>query len=1081
MKNDTSFSLRQHVNRQLCRGAVVTILSIASSPLLANSFPGTGVQEVREVTVNHAATQQKIKITGRVIDSVGEPLPGAAVVIQGTPQGVTTDIDGNFSIEVGSNASLEISYLGMETKVVPVSVIRRDKVVRLKEKTDELEEVTVVAFAKQKKESVLASVTAVKPAELKAPTSNLTTALAGRVAGLISYQRSGEPGMDNADFFVRGVTTFGYAKSPLILMDGLEITSSDLSRLQPDDIASFSIMKDATATALYGARGANGVILVTTKEGKEGRAKVEFRIENSISSPTRKVELADPVTYMELRNEAFRTRNPLGGVPYSQEKIANTIAGTNPYMYPATDWYSLMMKDAVANQRYNLNLSGGGTVARYYVAATFNQDHGLMKVDKRNNFNNNINVKRYSIRSNVNINVTKTTKMVVRLYTTIEDQTGPIDGGTTLYNKIMQTSPVEFPAYYPQTRGTEHIQHIMFGNSYAEGTTLYINPYADMVKGYKDKSASKILAQFEVNQDLKFITKGLKARALFSTTRDSSFDVSRFYNPFYYMAGNYNPLDDSYVLAELNPDGGTEYLGYDEGDKNISTNTYMEAAVNYDRTFNEKHAVSGMLIFTLQNRLNANASSLQLSLPYRNMGLSGRFTYSYDSRYFLEANFGYNGSERFADNERFGFFPSVGLGYIMSNEKFYKGWITKVIPNLKWKATYGLVGNDAIGSDEDRFFYLSEVNMDNKDYGYTFGSEYNTSKNGISIKRYANPYITWEIAKKLNVGAEFNLLNAVDVQIDYFREKRSNILQDRAGIPSTMGLQAGVRANVGEAESSGLDMSADYNYSFNKDLWMQGRFNFTYATSNVTKYEENDYSKTPWRSRVGHPISQQWGYVAERLFVDEQDIANSPTQFGDYMAGDIKYKDINNDGIISEADQVPIGFPTSPEIVYGFGLSAGYKGLDVSCFFQGLARESFWLNVGNKKGTTHPFIDDTDLDGLGQNQLLQAYADNHWSENNRNLYALWPRLSNTVISNNNRTSTWFMQDGSFLRLKSVEVGYSFPQKLIKKMFMSRLRIYYSGTNLLSFSKFDLWDPEMAGNGLGYPIQRVHNIGIQVAF
>lgn len=1078
MKNSTSISLRQQMNRQLYRGILVAVLSVTSSPLLAGSFPNA---EAEEAAAIQAVTQQKVKITGKVVDSVGEPLPGAAIVIQGTPQGVTTDMDGNFSMEVSPNATLEISYLGMETKTVSVSVVRRDKVITLKDKTDELEEVTVVAFAKQKKESVLASVTAVKPAELKAPTSNLTTALAGRVAGLISYQRSGEPGMDNADFFVRGVTTFGYAKSPLILMDGLEITSSDLSRLQPDDIASFSIMKDATATALYGARGANGVILVTTKEGKEGRAKIDIRVENSISSPTRKVELADPITYMQLRNEAYSTRNPLGGVPYSQEKIANTIAGTNPYMYPATDWYDMMIRDAVANQRYNLSLSGGGSVARYYVAATFNQDHGLMKVDKRNNFNNNIDVKRYSIRSNVNINVTKTTKMVVRLYTTIEDQTGPIDGGTTLYNKIMQTSPVEFPAYYPQTKDTEHIQHIMFGNAYAEGTTLYINPYADMVKGYKDRSASKILAQFELSQDLKFITKGLKVRALFSTTRDSSFDVSRYYNPFYYIAGNYNPMNDTYVLAELNPNGGTEYLGYNEGDKNISTSTYMEAALNYDRTFADKHAVSGMLIYTLQNRLNANASSLQLSLPYRNMGLSGRFTYSYDSRYFLEANFGYNGSERFAKNERFGFFPSVGLGYLMSNEKFYKGWISRVIPTLKWKATYGLVGNDAIGSNEDRFFYLSEVDMSNSNYAHTFGTEYNNSKNGISIERYANPYITWEIAKKLNVGAEFNLLNAVDVQIDYFREKRSNILQDRAGIPSSMGLQATVRANVGEAESSGLDMSADYNYSFNKDFWMQGRFNFTYATSKVTKYEENDYSQTPWRSRVGRSISQQWGYVAERLFVDEQDIANSPKQFGEYMAGDIKYKDINKDGIISEADQVPIGFPTSPEIVYGFGLSAGYKGLDVSCFFQGLARESFWLNVGNGNGTTHPFVDNTKMDGLGQNQLLKAYADDHWSENNRNLYALWPRLSSTVISNNNRTSTYFMQDGSFLRLKSVEVGYTFPKKLLKKLFMSNLRIYYSGTNLLSFSKFDLWDPEMAGNGLGYPIQRVHNIGIQVGF
>ena len=1066
MKNVRFFPLCQHVNKQLCSCIIITALTIVSSPLQANTFL---LESVRETEVLNSVTQQKVKVTGRVVDSTGEPLPGAAVVIQGTPQGVTTDMDGNFSMEVDLNAKLEISYLGMEKEVLTASELQKNKVVQLKDQTDELEEVTVVAFAKQKKESVLASVSTIKPAELKAPTSNLTTALAGRVAGMISYQRSGEPGMDNADFFIRGVTTFGYSKSPLILMDGLEISSSDLSRLQPDDIASFSIMKDATATALYGARGANGVILVTTKEGKEGKAKIEFRIENSIQTPTRKVELADPITYMRLHNEAVKTRNPLGALPYTQEKIANTIAGANPYMYPATDWYALMLNDAVANQRYNLNLSGGGTVARYYIAATFNQDHGLMKVDKRNNFNNNIDLKRYAIRSNVNINVTKKTKVNVRLYTTIEDYTGPIDGGTTLYNKIMQTSPVGFPAFYPQTKDTEHIQHIMFGNTYATESEFYINPYADMVKGYRDQSSSMILAQFELSQDLDFITKGLKARALFSTTRNSSFDVSRYYNPFYYLASNYNSLDDTYKLTELNPEGGTEYLGYNEGTKNISTNTYVEAAVSYDRTFKEKHAISGMLIYTLRNELHANASSLQLSLPYRNMGLSGRFTYAYNDRYFLEANFGYNGSERFAQKERFGFFPSVGLGYIVSNENFYRGPIAKIIPKLKLKATYGLVGNDAIGNNEDRFFYLSEVNMNNTDYSYRFGTDYNVSKNGISVSRYANPYITWEVSKKLNVGTEFNLLNAFDVQIDYFQDKRSNILQTRAAIPETMGVQAAVRANVG-----------DYNYSFNKNFWMQGRFNFTYATSKITKYEEVDYSNTPWRSKVGHSINQQWGYVAERLFVDEQDIANSPKQFGDYLAGDIKYKDINNDGVITEADQVPIGFPTDPEIVYGFGLSAGYKGFDISCFFQGLARESFWLNVGSKTGTTHPFIDN-DLSGHGQNQLLKIYADDHWSETNRNIYALWPRLSETLVSNNNRTSTWFMQDGSFLRLKSVEVGYSFPHKWIKKAFLSKLRIYYSGTNLLTFSKFDLWDPEMAGNGLGYPIQRVHNIGIQVGF
>lgn len=1026
--------------------------------------------------VTEAKVAAPVTITGRVIDELGDPLPGVTIAIEGSTRGVITDIDGTFSIEMNVGESLRISYIGMETQVIQVKD-SKPLTIKMVQKTDELDEVTVVAFAKQKKESVLASVATVKPAELRAPTSNLTTALAGRIAGVISYQRSGEPGADDADFFVRGVTTFGYKKDPLILIDGVEMTSSDLSRLQVDDIASFSIMKDATATALYGSRGANGVILVTTKGGNEGPAKISARVEVSHSAPTQSTKWADPIRYMELENEASLYDN--GILKHSYQKVANTKAGLNPNVYPAVDWYDQLFKESTTNYRANMNISGGSQVARYYIAGTFSKDEGALKSARQNNFNNNINLNRYLLRANVDVNISKTTTATVRLHGTMDDYSGPIYEGSQIYSMITQTSPVLYPPYYQPDKANETTPYLLYGN-YDTGN--YLNPYAEMTRGYKDRNQSLMMAQVELNQDLKFITEGLKARFMFNTNRRSDYAVKRQYNPYYFSVGSYDPLTDTYVLSALNPDDGTDYLTSDEAGKTVTTNTYLETAVNYDRIFGEKHAVSGLMVFTMRSELTSTDSDdVQGSLPTRNMGLAGRFTYSFDDRYFMEANFGYNGSERFAEKERWGFFPSVGLGYLISNEPFWNDNLKKVINKLKFKATYGLVGNDAVGDSKDRFFYLSNVSLNDDDMKYTWGIPGNTTTvNGVSISRYANPEVTWEVSAKTNLGIELGLFNTMELQVDIFRDDRSKILMERADLPGTLGLEADPQANVGEARSQGIDLSLDYNQSFNKDFWMSGRLNFTYAHSEYKVYEEPDYADTPWRSRIGYSTGQQWGYVAERLFIDQADIDNSPTQtFGDYKPGDIKYKDINGDGQITSADQVPIGYPKSPEINYGFGLSMGYKGFDFSFFFQGLGRESFWIDY-NK---TAPFInqDDDWDDYIGVNQLLQVIADNHWSVSNRDPYAFWPRLSTEKVNNNSQRSTWFMRDGSFLRLKSLEIGYTLPKKWLKKLGMDTVRIYYSGTNLLCFSKFDLWDPEMAEDGLGYPIQRVNNIGINFSF
>lgn len=1032
-----------------------------------------GVVVLKTARKNEFQIFAKRKISGIVRDSLGVPLPGVSVTVKVKENiGTTTDLNGGYFLEIPDGATIIFSMVGYKTREITPTATQTNIDVRLMPANNNLEEAVVVAFGKQKKTDVVGSITSINPQELKVPSSNLTTALAGRVAGLIAYQRSGEPGNNNASFFIRGVTTFGYKVDPLILIDGVEATTRDLSNLQVDDIANFSILKDATATALYGARGANGVILINTKQGKEGKPTYSVRAENSVSAPTKNIKLADPVTYMELANEAVLTRNPLGILPYEQEKIEKTVPGANPYLYPATDWYEELFKDYTMNQRVDANVSGGASVARYYVSAAFMQDNGVLKVPKLNSFNNNINLKTYSIRSNVDVNLTKTTVLVTRISGTFQDYIGPINGGAQVYNQVMHSNPVLFPAFYAPDAANVFTRHILFGNA---GNGNYINPYANMVRGYKTYNTSQINAQAELQQKLNFITPGLTFNAMANTSRYAYSDISRGYTPFYYTIGYFDKKTGVYDLEALNPTTGTEYLDFLPGNiqRQITTSVYFQSILGYSRTFNAKHGVSGSLVYQAQNKVSGDLSTLQTSLPARNLGLSGRVTYNYDWRYFGEFNFGYNGSERFDISHRFGFFPSFGIGWNPSKEDFWKGKLSDVVTNLKLRATYGLVGNDAIGSAQDRFFYLSEVNMNDATKAASFGINPTSmyTRNGISVRRYANPNITWEVAHQTNLGMDLTLWNKLNVVLDMYRTFRSNILMPRKSIPSTVGLAEITSANIGEATSKGIDLSIDYNHTINKNWWIQARANYTLAMSKYKKYEEPEYGDAaPWLSRVGYSLSQPFGYIAERLFVDEKDVLNSPRQtFGLYGAGDIKYRDINGDGQISSLDSVAIGYPTNPEIVYGFGISAGYKSFDLSMFFQGQARSSFFIDAQS----TTPFAN--------QGALLKAYADSHWSEDNRNMYALWPRLDPGVNKNNTLPGTWWMRSGDFLRLKQMEVGYSLPAFLLKKWGLKTFRVYLNGSNLFSLSTFKLWDIEMAGEGLGYPVQRVVNIGLQTTF
>ena len=1034
------------------------------------AYSQDGQQKMSGDEKSQQQSDAKVKITGQVFDESGEGIPGANVTLKSNPtSGTVTDLDGKFILMASPQKDvLVVSFIGYNTQEFPLKG-KTNVTIQLSQNVNELDAVEIVAFGTQKKESVIGSITTLSPKSLRVPSSNMTTALAGQVAGIISYQTSGEPGADDASFFVRGIASFGFNTSPLILIDNIESTSTDLGRLNPDDIESFSIMKDAMATALYGSRGANGVVLVKTKEGERGKTKFDVRIEGSNSRPTSNIELADPVTYMKLHNEAILTRDPSAPVMYSDDKIDRTVPGSGSIIYPTNDWRRQLMKNSTWNGRANMSISGGGNSATYYVSLRYTKDQGLLNVDGKNNFNNNINLQTYQMRANVNINVTKTTQVRVNLSGIFDTYEGPIYSGSDIYKMVMKSNPVLFPAVYPTDEQHKYIKHILFGNS-DDGS--YLNPYAEMVKGYKEYENTTLLATLGVTQDLNFITKGLKFEGFFNVSRKSYYGQTRQYKPYYYALSSYDFMTEKYSIENINPDSGTEYLDFSPGDKTVNNVMTIETRTSYNQTFGD-HSVGGLIVTQYIDSKNPNYKTLQESLPSRNMGVSGRFTYAYSDRYFTEFNFGYNASERFDKKHRWGFFPSVGGGWMISNEPFFQPLSSK-ITKLKLRASYGLVGNDKIGRVDERFLYLSNVNMNAG--GASFGYENKYSRPGVNVSRYANPAIGWEKSRKANFALEASFYG-FDLIAEYFTEHRTDILQKRASIPSVMGYQADVYANIGETKGHGVDLDLKYQKNLNKNAFLIVRGNLTYAHSEYLKYEDNTYDKEWWKYKIGYSPNQKWGYIAEGLFIDDAEVANSPVQFGDYKAGDIKYRDMNGDGVINSLDQVPIGHPTSPEINYGFGSTFSYKGFDINFQFHGSAQSSFWIDYDKMS----PFFKDSKMSQKTNNQLVKFIANSYWSESNRNRYATWPRLSTTSVANNKELSTWFMRDGSFLRLKLVELGYTVPQKIVSKWGMSNLRLYMSSTNLFVLSKFKDWDVELAGNGLNYPLQRVFNIGVNVSF
>ena len=1009
------------------------------------------------------APNGEMTVAGTVISSAdNQPIVGANIYVEGTNVGTTTDAGGNYKLTVPASAkTVTVSFLGYDTKKISVRDIHLFKLITLADASNKLEDVVVVGFGVQKKESLVGAVQSVKPSDLQTSSSNLSTSFSGKIAGVIAVQKSGEPGADGANFWIRGISTFGSGQSPLLILDGVEITNQMLNNIPPETIESFSVLKDATATALYGSRGANGVMLITTKNGRDSeKMTVNVRAELGVSAPTRIPKIADGITYMETFNEARTTR---GEKPYySNEKIMGTKLGLDPYVYPNVDWYDMLFKDCTFNQNFNFNMTGGAKKIDYFLNASVYNENGIMRKPEASKFDTNINAQKYLFQANVSADATKTTRVSLKMNTQLHYRHAPIQSVSDLFAYAMTGMPCEFPATLP---GEESDTFVRFGTNNAWNSGFFTNPYAQLCRGYGDQFRGHFTSALTVNQNLDFITKGLSATGMATFYNRVYSAVYRSFTPFMYQLTDYN-IDEAgnYSYTSNSTNTGTTYLGTTRG-KDGYRELAFQAKIDYARTFG-KHDVGATIVY-MQKERNMNISDEQeyAALPYRQQGLAGRVTYGFDKRYLFEANFGYNGSENFAAGKRFGFFPSVAVGWVISNEPFWKG-IKEQVNLFKLRASYGLVGNDVISKDyADRFPYLTTVDM-GQGYDVYIGNNFER-KYGPILSVYGNPNATWEESRKLDIGVEIGLFDSLNIIFDWFKEKRSGIFMQRTSLPSTFGM-SGITpwANIGKVDNSGVDISVDYNKAFSKDLILSLRGTFTYAHNEIVEMDEPKY-KWAYQYKAGHPINSIQCLIAEGLFRDEEEIASSPSQ--DIYAttypirpGDVKYRDLNDDKIIDDNDMCWTGNPTVPEIIYGFGFSLKYKGFDCSAFFQGQGKVSILMY------NYHPFATAA-TPGSG---LMQWIADEHWSEDDPNPKALYPRLSPLWNNNNTKASTLYVRNGKMLRLKTAEIGYTY-----KKM-----RVYVSGTNLLTFAPFKYWDPEKgSGNGLGYPLQRTYNLGFQFNF
>lgn len=994
------------------------------------------------------------------MDNKGEPLIEATVQQKGSSLGTITDTEGKFSFNVEKDKGvLVVSYIGFKVQEIPFDSSTNHLKVIMQENDAVLDEVVVVGAGTQKKVSVTGAIVSVKGSSLKIPSTSLSHAFAGRIAGVVAKQTSGQPG-SGSEFYIRGIGTFGGRATPLILLDEVEISAGDLNYVPAENIESFSILKDASATAIYGSRGANGVMIVTTKTGEyNSKARINITVENSFNTLDKFPEFVDGARYMEIYNQASVSR---GGKPrYSAEDIERTASGFNPLLYPDIDWREVIFKDMAMRQRANINVSGGGSKAKYYMSLEATHEDGLLNTKKVYSWNNNINVMNYTFQNNITYKLTPSTTIKLNMNAQIRQTRGPNVNTVNLFNNILTTAPILFPVTYPQQQGVEHI---MFGNAYISGTNLYTNPYAQMLTSFQENNSNTLNTVLKIDQDLDFIAKGLKFNGWINFKNWSQSVFARSINPHFYgmKAESFDPDDPStdYELELLNTNG-TDYISQGDVVKSTDQTFELQGALNYSTQLGE-HALTAMLLYR-QREYRGNGAAL----PNRNQGVSGHITWDYGHKYLAEFNFGYNETERLSRKDRFGFFPAISLGWVVSGEKFFEP-LTDYIDHFKLRGSYGLVGSDELASPGgSHYLYIDKIQDNNINYlQYKFGEAGTSTLGGPMLTYYAMPGLGWEKVKKLDIGFDLTLFKDWKLTFDYFKDRRYDIFMNRDAWPQSLGYHiAKPWANIGKMNNESVEFSLNYSKAISKELNISLIANFTYNVNKIVYQDEPNYPSV-WQMAIGKPYQYTKGYIAEGLFQSQEEIDNSPQQnLGSTpRVGDIKYRDINGDGIISDTDMCMISkFNTTPRIQYGFGATINYKKFDFGIFFNGSGMRTIMTNGMD------PFLQSA---GSGNRNVVKYIADNYFTEEKQNFDATYPRLGllTTDIANNRVPSTYWMRNGSFMRLKNLEVGYRIPYG----------RIYISGSNLLTFSPFDLWDPELAGWN-SYPLQRTVNIGVQLNF
>ena len=992
------------------------------------------------------AQSQTIEVTGMVRDAEKIPLAGVNISVKNVAGlGVITNIDGEYKIKIAPYSTLIFSYIGFETQEVLIKDNMSKIDVTLRESSASvIDEVVITGTGAQKKITMTGAVSTVDVNVLKSsPTSSLANALAGNVPGVLARQTSGRPGANMSEFWIRGISTFGAGSGALVLVDGFE---RSLNEVNVEDIESFSVLKDASATAIYGSRGANGVVLITTKRGKAGKININAKVETSYNTRTMTPDFVDGYTYATMLNESRTTRSqqPM----YSQDELRLIQTGLDPDLYPNVDWMDVLLRDGAMTYRANLDISGGGSVARYFVSASYVSEGGMYKTDgKLKDYNTNANYQRWNYRMNVDFDVTKTTMVTVGVSGWLSTQNDPGLGSDALWKSVMGQTPINMPVIFSN------------GRIPAAGTSERTNPWVIATQtGYYEEWQNVIQTNATLDQKLDFITKGLKFTGRFGfDTYNNNYRNHKQW-PEQWQAERQRDSNGEIVFKKV----AEKQLMFHESSASGNRRQFLEAILQYDRRFGD-HSVGGTLKYTQDEYVNTQSTAGYDWLPNRHMGLAGRITYGWKYRYMVDFNFGYNGSENFAPGNQFGFFPAYSVAWNIAEEPIIK-------KNLKWmnmfklRYSYGKVGSDNIGT---RFPYLELFESRNP---YNWG-DYNTPNvdNGQIYKQISSSGVTWEIATKHDIGVDFSLWDdRFTGTVDYFHETRDGIFMQRQSLPGTLGLSyLTPSANVGKVRSTGFDGNVAFKQDIgNVSLTVRG--NFTYSNNKILAADEAN-SAYPYIRDTGYRVNQAKGLIALGLFKDYDDIRNSPqqTEWGTVMPGDIKYKDVNSDGVINDSDRVPIGSTTRPNLIYGFGMSATWKGFDVNLHFQGAGKSSFFIDGFGVR----PFS------GGDWGNILTDVVGNYWSlGTNENPDAKYPRLT----WHNNRESTYWLRDGSYLRLKTVEVGYTLPKNISRAILMNNVRIFFIGTNLLTFSKFKLWDPEMgSSNGQQYPLSKMLTLGLTV--